>query len=330
VIRIKEQGRAVYDRRMTETLRAFLTGLIDYAGLFPPAKLDMPTTVRHYATYLAADNSFALGKLKCPVSRLQELTEHGAIVMPGTYATSGYTEMAGIAGPWIVSAIINTDLDEALDAIDAFNEHHSSHENGQARVTAIELKISAPSDVDDVLDTVSADLAVAMELPTETVFGGDPRGFVAALAGGEAKAKIRCGGVEPGMIPSTEDIARFINACATAEVAFEPTAGLHHPVRAEYPLTYDADPPRAVMHGFLNVFMAAALVRSRAIEPDRVLAVLDETDPKAFNFADESCGWRDASITLEQFTRSREGFCLGYGSCSFTEPFDDLRSIGLL
>ena len=46
---------------MTETLRAFLTGLIDYAGLFPPAKLDMPATVRNYATYLAADNSFALG-----------------------------------------------------------------------------------------------------------------------------------------------------------------------------------------------------------------------------------------------------------------------------
>ncbi len=315
---------------MTETLRAFLTGLIDYAGLFPPAKLDMPTTVKNYATYLAADNSFALGKLKCPVTRLDELTEHGSIVMPGTYATSGYTEMAGIAGPWMISAIINADLEESLDAIDAFNEHHGTHENGQARVASIELKINEPGDVDDVLDAVPSDLGVAMELPTETIFGGDPRGFVAALAGGEAKAKIRCGGVEPSMIPSTEDVARFINACATAEVAFEPTAGLHHPLRAEHPLTYDENPPRAVMHGFLNVFLGAALVRSRAIEPDRLQTVLDEMDPRAFTFDDETCAWRGTSITIEQLARCRDSFCLGYGSCSFTEPFDDLRAIGLL
>ena len=36
--------------------------------------------------------------------------------------------------------------------------------------------------------------------------------------------------------------------------------GLHHPVRGEYPLTYAPDAPRGVMHGFLNVFLAAAFV----------------------------------------------------------------------
>ncbi|MEQ8769514.1 MAG: hypothetical protein RIB60_03280 [Phycisphaerales bacterium] len=315
---------------MTETLRALLTGLIDYAGLFPPATLDMPTTCKNYATYLSGDRSYALGKLKCPVTRLGELTEHGAIVMPGTYATSGYTEMAGIASPWVVSAIIDADLEESLDAIDAFNEHHESQENGQAKIASIELKISGPGDVDDVLDAVPSDLAVAMELPTEAIFGGDPRGFVAALAGGEARAKIRCGGVEPDMIPSTEDVARFINACATAEVAFEPTAGLHHPFRSEQALTYDDDPPRATMHGFVNVFLGAALIRSRAIEPDDVQAVLEEMDPRAFTFDDETCGWRGKTITIEQLARCRESFCLGYGSCSFAEPFDDLGELGLL
>ena len=34
--------------------------------------------------------------------------------------------------------------------------------------------------------------------------------------------------------------------------------GLHHPIRAERALTYAPDSPRATMHGFLNVFAAAA------------------------------------------------------------------------
>ena len=34
-----------------KALRALLTGIVDYAGLFPPAALDMTTAVRNYASY---------------------------------------------------------------------------------------------------------------------------------------------------------------------------------------------------------------------------------------------------------------------------------------
>lgn len=314
----------------TETMRTLLSGLIDYAGLFPPATLDMQTTCRNYATYLAGDSAWALGKLKCRVSQLGELSQHGAIVMPGTYATSGYTEMAGIGDPWSISGIVDCELSACLDAVDAFNERHAKHEHGLARINSIEMRINAPSDIDEALDDIPSDLGVAMELPTSAIFGGDPRGFVAALAGGEARAKIRCGGVEPHMIPSSEDVARFINACAAGEVAFEPTAGLHHPVRAEHPLTYEPDAPRGVMHGFLNVFLGAAMVRSGVIEPGELVGVLDETDPTAFEFDDARCAWRGNALEVDQLARCRESFCLGYGSCSFTEPLDDLKALGLL
>ena len=36
---------------MHASLRILMEGLIDYAGLFPPASLDMPTAVRNYAAY---------------------------------------------------------------------------------------------------------------------------------------------------------------------------------------------------------------------------------------------------------------------------------------
>ena len=62
----------------------------------------------------------------------------------------------------------------------------------------------------------------------------------------------------PEAIPDPADLARFIAACAAAGVPWKATAGLHHPVRAEQALTYEPGAPRAVMHGFLNVFAAAA------------------------------------------------------------------------
>ena len=315
---------------MTESMRALLAGLIDYAGLFPPAKLPMDEVCRNYAVYLSGEHAFALGKLKCRVSQLGALSERGAVVMPGTYATSGYTEMAHVAEAWTVSAVIDRPLEESIDAIDAFNERHSDAGRGLARITALEMKIEEPGDVDEALDEIPSDIAAAFELPASAIFGGDPRGFVAALAGGEARAKVRCGGLTPDAFPSCEDLARFIGACIGAEVAFEATAGLHHPVRAEHALTYEANAPRGVMHGFLNVFIGASLARCRAIGPGEIVAVLEERDPSAFEFTDEACGWQGRRITREQLVRCREAFCVGYGSCSFTEPLEDLGGLGLV
>ena len=60
---------------MDDALRAFLTGLIDYAGLFPPAKLDMPTALAHYLKYRDHPDHWMLGRFICPASRLTELAD---------------------------------------------------------------------------------------------------------------------------------------------------------------------------------------------------------------------------------------------------------------
>jgi hypothetical protein len=109
-------------------------------------------------------------------------------------------------------------------------------------------------------------------------------------------------------------------------VAFKATAGLHHPVRAPQALTYAADSPRAVTHGFLNVFLAAAFAwhGDRDLEP-----VLAETDPAAFRF-DDRAHWRDRSLDAAQVRDARREFAHSFGSCSFDEPVRDLEALGLL
>jgi hypothetical protein len=139
-------------------------------------------------------------------------------------------------------------------------------------------------------------------------------------------AKIRTGGVKPEAIPPVEEVAAFIRACADRRLPFKATAGMHHPVRAHQPLTYEPDAPRGVMHGFLNVFLAAALAwhGERDIEP-----VLAETDPSAFRF-DERARWRDRTLDVAQIRDARTNFAHAFGSCSFEEPVRDLQALGLL
>lgn len=315
---------------LSQSLRTLLAGLIDYAGLFPPAKLAMGPSVEAYARHLMSEHEFALGRFICPVSRLREFSQAGSPLMPGTYATSGYRERADDTRPWGVSAILDRPLEESLDLIDGFNEHHASEMHGLAKIDTVEVKVASPGEIDDVLDGLPDDLFPFFEFD----LAGDPRGYVAALAGnaesGGAGAKLRCGGIAPEMIPPAEWIADALVALVAADVPFKATAGLHHPCRAEQPLTYDPNPPQAVMHGFLNVFLGAALARTRRLDRTKTLAILNERDPSAFTFTDERAAWRDLTIDTVALAKVRETFAMSYGSCSFDEPIADLRALRLL
>jgi hypothetical protein len=312
---------------MIGTVQTLMTGLIDYAGLFPPAGLGMNEAVTNYARELAGTDAFALGRFICPASRLEELSDKARVLLPGTYATSGYREMALQTDPWAISVVGDLPLEQTLDAIDAFNERHDTEEKGLAKVRALEIRGNDAQAIDAMIEAIPEDLPAFFELPLDTDF----RGLVATLAGNPGiGGKVRCGGVEPGMIPASERVAAFIVACAAADVPFKATAGLHHPVRAEQDLTYEASPPRAVMHGYLNVFVGASLARVKRLDAATLTQILDETDPDAFVLEEDRVAWRDVAIDRTQFARCRESFCLGYGSCSFTEPLADLRSLGHL
>jgi len=139
-------------------------------------------------------------------------------------------------------------------------------------------------------------------------------------------AKIRAGGLKPEAIPAPGEVADFISACAKRRLAFKATAGLHHPIRAMHPLTYEAGAPQAVMHGFLNVLMASALAWHGELELEPIIS---ETDPSAFSF-DERAHWRDKSLSQAEIREARLNFMHSVGSCSFDEPVSDLQALGFL
>jgi len=163
------------------------------------------------------------------------------------------------------------------------------------------------------------------------------------------RAKIRTGGVTADVFPTAEAIANFIRACAEHGVAFKATAGLHHPIRCVKPLTYEANAPRGTMHGFVNVFLAAALLRqavipsevagpgregradraSRPPSPSTSLAttLLLDDDPRSFAFDDAAGSWRGHRVATDTLADVRRNFAIAFGSCSFAEPVADLQEL---
>lgn len=138
-------------------------------------------------------------------------------------------------------------------------------------------------------------------------------------------AKIRTGGLKAEAIPGPAQVAEFIKACAALNLPFKATAGLHHPIRAEQPLTYEVNPPRAVLHGFINVLMASCFAYHGEENIEEILA---ETNAQSFRF-DSHAHYKSSSLTIAQIEEARKNFIHSVGSCSFEEPVADLKALGL-
>ncbi|HMQ78876.1 MAG TPA: hypothetical protein PKD94_04855, partial [Ignavibacteria bacterium] len=60
-----------------------------------------------------------------------------------------------------------------------------------------------------------------------------------------------------------------------------------------------------------------------------IIEVLTDEDPYEFLFTENGLTWNENEITIGEIKAAREKFMLSYGSCSFDEPVDDLRSLEL-
>jgi hypothetical protein len=293
-----------------QILHAALIGLVDYAGLFPPASLDLARVLRNHASYADSPDRWMLGRLILPLGRLDEAS-----------ALIERTDRSG-AQPWTVSALASaTDAPDRIgDRVLAFNERHAAAE---VAIVAVELPAPHPQQ----LAEAAAAIPERLERYMETT--GDEE-TLDAIAEHGCYAKIRTGGVVAQAFPSAERLARFVVACAAREVPFKATAGLHHPLRGRHPLTYSPDSGTAVMHGFVNLVLAATAARTGRAGLDDLAATLDMDRPAGFAFSDDTVAWGTHSVSFDEIVQTRAHLLRSVGSCSFEEPGEDLRALGWL
>lgn len=295
------------------SVRVLLHGIVDYAGLFPPASRRMASAVSEYAEHHGGPHAWALGRFVLPAARLDEFESEAAPALPREAARS-----------WALSALLGSDIEEDVARIERFNARHSDSRSGAVLVDTVETKTHSARDVERAVELLDRRFDTYMEVPV----GDDPAELIAAISQTRAKAKIRTGGVTPDAFPSSAQVVRFIARCIAHDVAFKATAGLHHPWRAEYRLTYADDSPRGMMFGFLNLLLAVAAVHAGLSEHDAV-AILEERDPRSVLFDDRGVHWLGRTLPVGLLERARESM-VRFGSCSFQEPVSDLRSLSLL
>jgi len=294
-------------------LTTLLAGLVDYAGLFPPAALDMPDAVREYAGHRRGSHAWMLGRFVLPVARLGEFAHAADPLLPRDRKAA-----------WPLAVLASADPAETVKLAGEFNCRHAAMGAGAAVVDTLELKASTPAEIALVVPQLPPWLVPYVEIPLQ----GDPAPFIDALARHGGRAKARTGGIAASAFPTAAEVARFIVACTRAKVPFKATAGLHHPLRGEFRLTYETGSPSGTMFGFLNVFLAAALARAGANERE-VAALLEEREVSAIRFTEHGAHWRGHAMPVETLRAARQA-AVSFGSCSFREPVDDLTALGIL
>ncbi|HEV3086626.1 MAG TPA: hypothetical protein VGX96_05300 [Candidatus Elarobacter sp.] len=307
--------------------RALLERLIDDAGLFPPAELPMRPALRAHARHGESAYWWVSGRFVVPASRLVEFAaarslesapvDLSVVLDAGALGAKGDTvradlervervrELPGVTVSSLEARLPNRPLDSALTA----------------RIIA------------DIVERYpTAEIAFWYESSYNAGWATPPDQWIAVIATARATApanltlgaKVRCGGAAPAATPSVEDLAAFVVAAHAHDVPWKATAGLHHPFRGVHGTEGGVAP-----HGFLNLFIAGTALHAGALDPSRVAEVIGEQDPLHFVVDPAHAAWRDVRVEAEQIAAARER-CVSFGSCSWDEPVNDLRELGLL
>jgi hypothetical protein len=276
-----------------EPLPPAWSGLVDDAAIFPPGDVPLPDALDAFGTRHDEWYADLVGSFVVTDARLPEVPVEvpvSVVVTGGAGAVAGVAALAGRRGH---------------------------------RLTAIEVAVR---DLDDVAGNVrrivaAVDAARADGLPDETaIYVELPQAETTAswLAGAdvvaeaEAHLKFRTGGVEAHLFPDAATVAAWIDAALDRETSFKCTAGLHHALRHR---DHDTGFER---HGFLNVLLATR----RAFDGGTVAEVAEVLDDRYTNDLVALARTSDLAGARRWFT--------SFGSCSVTDPLDDLLGLGLL
>ncbi len=316
----------------TRGARALLSGLFDYAGLFPPAALSLDDALSEWRRHRESAARWMLGAFVLPVRLLPDLAErlepHESVplsLLPTGGPDTGLWLDALHADLRSIQAFLQAAPDcvassfEARMPLDAQGDHAPAFLTRTARLlrdfesdrTTVYLEPGWSAEAIDDLPRTLQSIAEHNAQEGGSVFA----------------AKLRMGGVTADAFPSPDSIAAALVAIRDAGVPFKCTAGLHHPVRAYH------DSVQTEMHGFLNVFAAWTFAHALDADADHLARVLATTDADAFRVSEQGIAWcagEGASLhaSPDQIRLARR-WGQGIGSCSFDEPVADLSTLGI-
>jgi len=281
-------------------IEALLDGLIDYAGLYPPAGLDMQSAVRNYLSGQQGRYGYALGRFVVDLNRIEEFRSVAG-------ASASEVRLSLIVPPapeWTGLAML---VDAGL------------------RIEAVEFRAGRVEEAAMCRKYIPSNITTYLEVPV----GDGAAELVDAIAGSGNRIKLRMGGLVAAAFPEVCTVARVLGEASRRRLSFKATAGLHHPIRSRHPFTYEQGSSSGMMHGFVNLFCAAALVYFEGDATDAE-SVLHEEKAAAWEVEADAIAWGSMRWSAAQIRKVRQDLMICIGSCSFEEPMRDLEALGWL
>ena len=272
-------------------------GLVDDAAVFPPGNAPLSDAVEQHVARRSEPWSTLVGSFVLKDTDLPQV--RGTTARLSVVCTGGAGQIAGPLGLAQKLGLDVVGLEIALRDLDDLAG------NARRVVAAVdEAKSGLDAELADALD-------VFVELPGRATPGWlAAADEVAAREDLGLRLKFRTGGLDADLFPSEATLASWIEAALDRETPIKCTAGLHNALRHRDPETGFEH------HGFLNVLAATRV----ALDGGDVEAALAERDGAALVAA-----LPDADTLV----RTRRWFT-SFGSCSVTDPRDDLVALGLV
>jgi len=319
---------SIHEPSVPSSIKGFLRRLIDYAGLFPPAALPLEQAIRNYAAYRNDKDAWMLGAFIVPAGQLDQLVPFMAL----------FTAERPLALAVLGSRSADREsciklLDDSLKQVDKFVNSHGA----AAVIEAFELPLPSMRIDETLLHAIAKritkyDARVFLEV-TVPLNGEWETGLLQALREIELfnevnnvkfGVKLRTGGVTADAFPTPAQVAAALVACRDRQLPLKFTAGLHHPVRMF------REEVNALMHGFLNIFVAGMIAHANRLDIKAVEEILADINPANFLFDEEGVHWRHFKASANDVQEIRGRYLLSYGSCSFDEPREELRQLNFL
>jgi hypothetical protein len=291
------------DASDSAVVRAIFSKLVDYAGLFPPARLSMQESVAEYMVERQGRYAWMLGRFIVQHSRIPEL--RASVDANDRFA-------------------LTVILDRGTDSLQ--NIEHRMRGESPLAIQSLEIML-APAQIDAYAQGLKkfalTELSSYVEFARDRAWEETVPQVMRSLTHCGLGAKVRCGGLEPAAFPTPQELAIFIYWACEHNVPFKATAGLHHPIRH-----YDAG-AGVHRHGFLNLITASAIARAGAGLEEIVKALACE-ERAQFHVDEQGLRFGEYHVGIAQLESMRREAFVGYGSCSFSEPVADLRHLNLL
>ncbi|HEX2066313.1 MAG TPA: hypothetical protein VHI93_05815 [Candidatus Thermoplasmatota archaeon] len=293
-------------------LDTLTAGLFDYAGLFPPAALDLQDALREAARAPRLRRPRLVGAdLVVPLDRLGEITRHGLY-------------FNGFGDTTCTLAVVGVERKGLAAAARAVRDHDRSHAPW-SKVVALEVQGDAfPAQALNTLRAAQRGLG-GIRLFLEPRWSGarwrEGQGQLLALLEKlrdtqglpSVGVKVRCAGPTAVRRATLE---KLLPPLVAARIPLKATQGLHHAL------------PTGQELGFLPLAMAVRLLQAHGggFAAKDLAALLRETDPAQFAFED-GVQWRGFGIQAATLKAAMAELPFTIGSCSLQEPDEELTRL---